>query len=374
MQTLFGEIKDKQDSALIIKANGQRVLTKNQQIFNKLTKRIETLENEIVQENESLSKLLELHNTEIYPFQIKVANIKVQLAITLDIESRRYTFTKNQIGRMQITILALCDAAFRDIEPTSDQEAFYDKWSDVSYKEGIEQQSQEEKEILSDFMNGNFGMNIDVDDFEDTPEGFALMQKKIKELIEEQQQQEREENKTNKKQKARDENKKAGEEIKNKNIRSIYIALAKVLHPDAESDLDATLKDEREEIMKKVTVAYDQKDLSTLLKLELEWVHKTSEHLEKLSDDKLKIYISALKNQAVNLQNEKNSLHFHPRYAPISDYAYMFEKYAIDLIKFRKREFKSELTNLEMFISVFRNSYSKKYIVEFLKDFRSYAK
>lgn len=40
-----------------------------------------------------------------------------------------------------------------------------------------------------------------------------------------------------------------------KNIRSIYIALAKVLHPDTEAD--ETLKAEKEEIMKKVTSSYE---------------------------------------------------------------------------------------------------------------------
>ena len=46
------------------------------------------------------------------------------------------------------------------------------------------------------------------------------------------------------------------------------MSLAKMLHSDLETD--ETLKLEREELMKKVTAAYQDKDLNTLLKLEIE--------------------------------------------------------------------------------------------------------
>ena len=160
---------------------------------------------------------------------------------------------------------------------------------------------------------------------------------------------------------------KAEEELKTKSIRSIYITLAKILHPDTETDDEKKL--EKEELMKKVTVAYDQKDLTTLLKLEMEWVHKTSEHLEKLTEEKLKIYISTLKQQVMELQNERMQLAYHPRYESIADYVRLSENYAATKITRDGKELKSILDSLNEHILFFKRPEAKKTIVKFCKDY-----
>ena len=121
--------------------------------------------------------------------------------------------------------------------------------------------------------------------------------------------------------------------------------------------------------MKKVTVAYDQKDLTTLLKLEMEWVHKTSEHLEKLTEDKLKIYISTLKQQVMELQNERMQMVYHPRYEPIHDYVRLSENYAVNKISKDGKELKSIMDSLNEHILFFRRPDAKKSIVKFCKDY-----
>lgn len=367
MQTLFGEIEDKKEKSLRIVSKGNKVLSKNQQTFNNLTKRIEKLESDIVAENEKLLKMVTFHGKEINPIQKKVADARIQLAIILDKATECNKFSKKQTDNIQGAITGLFEDAFVDIEPTPEQQSIFDKWSEVSYQEEIDEQKSEFKNMFSDMMSDMFGINVDMNEFDESPEEFARFQAKMQEQFEAQQGHHQQGRKKTKKQLAKEESLKAEAEIKNKNIRSIYIALAKVLHPD--TDPDIAQKAEKEEIMKKVTVAYEQRDLPTLLKLEMEWVHKTTEHLEKLTDDKLKIYISALKQQAAELEREKFSIHHNPLYIKIMAYAHMPEKYALYQLAQQKNEFKSMLHDLNHFITEFKKPNTKKQIVEFAQQF-----
>lgn len=366
MQTLFGEVDDSKEMGLKIVAKGNKKLSKNQQLFNKLTKRIETLEQEINKENEKLNKLLVVHGKEIRPLQIKGAQIRLKLAISLGSAAENNKFTKKQSVNIGFTIVDLCDEAFLYFEPDMEQEAFYDKWADVPYKEVIEQQVDEAKELFAEYMGDKFGMDIDLEDFDDSPEGMARFRAKMKAQFDEAQQQQQPRNKS-KKQLAKELEKKAVDELKAKNIRSIYIALVKILHPDTESDI--ALKAEKEEIMKKVTVAYDQKDLATLLKLEMEWVHKTSEHLEKLNDDKLKMYILALRQQVTELEAEKFNLSNNSRFAGVQEYADYNEKHALHEIAHEKSELRKIFKNLQSLVSTFDRTTSKKQVLEFVTSY-----
>lgn len=368
MQTLFGEVDNRKEMGLKIVAKGNKILSKNQQLFNKLTKRIETLEQEIIKENEKLNKLLVVQGKEIRPLQLKAAQMRLKLAIALGTVAEKIKFTKKQSEDIGFTIVDLCDEAFLYFEPDKDQEAFYDKWADVPYKEVVAQQADEAKELFAEYMGDKFGMDIDLEDFDDSPDGMARFQAKMKEQFDEaQHHQQRQPRNRSKKQLARELEQKAVDELKAKNIRSIYIALVKILHPDTESD--SALKAEKEEIMKKVTVAYDQKDLATLLKLEMEWVHKTSEHLEKLSDNKLKMYILALRQQVTELEAEKFNLSYNPRFADIQQYADYNEKHAMHVISHEKSELRKIFKNLQSLVSTFDRTTSKKHVLEFITSY-----
>jgi hypothetical protein len=56
--------------------------------------------------------------------------------------------------------------------------------------------------------------------------------------------------------------------------------------------------------LEKSTAAYQEKDLHTLLKLEIEIIYKQSENLDHLTDEKLKFLNSALKEQIIELKEE----------------------------------------------------------------------
>jgi hypothetical protein len=350
------------NSSLKIGKKDKAPLSKNQQAFNRLTAKIEKLEKEIIAETAKLENISKNYRSKLNPVKKEIANEKIKLAQTLAQESDKYKFSKNQKEDINEVILDLCSEAFKSTIPTPEQEAFYNSRSDISYKEELEEQEKSEKELFKIFMKGMFGK--DINDFENEEEFFSNMKEKFNAQTEGQTNSKR---KKTKKQ-VEDENRlKEEEAMKTKSLRSIYIALVKILHPDKETDI--ALKAEKEELMKKVVLAYEKKDLPALLKLEMEFVHKQTEYLDQLSDEKLQFYIAALQEQAEELQGEKNNLSQHPRFADIIDYTYSTEKEALKDISHNTRRLTSFLKQVKLIVMQLVNKSTKKEILNFVDNY-----
>jgi hypothetical protein len=105
------------------------------------------------------------------------------------------------------------------------------------------------------------------------------------------------------------------EEARKRNIASIYKQLARVLHPDFECDGER--RQEKVQLMQELTEAYRQKDLHTLLRLEMEWIENEGDDLDRLTKEKLGVYIEVLQGQVEGLEARLRDLLFHPRYRPV---------------------------------------------------------
>lgn len=367
MQTnLFGELEEQQEKGLKIVAGGQKNLSKNQQMFNRLIQRIETLEKDIVNEHDKLNRLLEYYSKEVAPLETKIASARIKLAMNLGNATKREKFSKRQIDDIRDAIVDLFREAFVSVEPNEEQEKFYDQWSEHTYREEMEEQEHEARVQFSEIINDIYGFDIDPDKFGETPEDFARLEDELKNrLLEDQGNNPPKERKKSKKQQEKESSLREEESVKIRSLRSIYIALAKVLHPDTETD--ETLKLEKEEIMKNVTAAYDQRDLPALLKLEIAWVHKTAEHLVKLTDEKLAIYIQALKKQASELETSKNMLYQQQRFESISAYSDLPEKRAMEKIIRARAEIKGAHEELKSLGKAFERPNIKKQMLEFVE-------
>jgi hypothetical protein len=105
------------------------------------------------------------------------------------------------------------------------------------------------------------------------------------------------------------------EEAKRRDLKSLYKQLAKVLHPDLESD--PALRPKKEEWMKRLTQAYAEDDLRELLAIEMEWMGAESSNLAQATDEKLMVYTRVLKEQLDALEFRTAQLRFEPQYAPL---------------------------------------------------------
>lgn len=340
-------------------------LSKNQQQFNGLTQRVESLKEEIASESEKLGMLTGMYESEIAPIHLRIAESRYAVAKALARTSERLSFQRREREAIACTIVELCKEAFDKIDPNTEMVEFYNRWARQSYNEEQNEQLYKAKEMFADMMRERYDIEIDVEDIEDSTEGFAQFRDRIRK----QQNRQREEfwsqhSAKGRRQKANEEALLAEEELKRKGIRSVYIALAKVLHPDNEAD--PTLKAEKEELMKRVTAAYEQHDLQTLLKLEMEWVDKTTSNIEQLTDGKIKLFMTVLRKQVTELEAQKLELVHSPLYARVAMYANMPLKIAVSRILRDKRELKHYNSDLNGVISALRTPNAKKYLLDFV--------
>ena len=238
------------------------------------------------------------------------------------------------------------------IDKTDEFFEIYQKYSDIILKK-IEEQRLKEWKKSAKILEEMTGKKVDID-FND-PHFREFMEEDeswdLDDIIDDfynnflKDDSEQKPRKKSKKQLEAEEKLKNYEELKQRNLRSIYIGLAKVLHPDKETD--ENLKDFKDEIMKKVTKAYNEKDLATLLKLELEWTKKQNEHFNDLNEQTLEIYIEYFKDRVKELQNDRGRLKYaNPRYQPI-----------IDIISMPDSNFIRELYSRKKSAEILRNNF-----------------
>jgi len=360
----------KSNKLQIIKSKKQ-LLSKNQKTFNKLIKKIETLEKQLVQTKELAFELTIAYSKEILPVEKKLGKVYFEFVFFLDSYVQKLKLTKKQSADFDKHMIDLFNTALTYVEPDEQQEALFDKYSDISYKETLEIDKLDLFEHFRDYMEDEMGIEVDEPDFDITNEEEARKYaEKLKDKFEKKnlEDEEKELNKKKtKKQIEQEQKQKLEDELSTKSLRSIYISLAKLLHPDTETDVQ--LKSEKTELMKKVTVAYDQKDLATLLKLEMEWVHHTSENLQELTDEKLKLYNKALSEQVDELNQEIYQVKMNPAYTNIVELLNSNSEYAHVLLNDQKEELIEEIECIKKNMNVFQKQpVQKKVLMKYLKD------
>jgi hypothetical protein len=95
-------------------------------------------------------------------------------------------------------------------------------------------------------------------------------------------------------------------------LRTVYRQLASALHPDREPDEAERLR--KTALMSEVNAAYDRKNLSELLKLQLHIAQIDSAALSRITDDKLHAMNLLLKEQVAALEDDEAQAQFEIRH------------------------------------------------------------
>jgi hypothetical protein len=311
----------KTSTELTITNQGKQKLTKNQEEFNKLTKRIEKLQKEIEKKHFQFDEALKLYGTDLYPLQQKVVEKRralitvlweIHLAKKLSKADQRHLkdILRNNIEEFFEVNEEEIDKELKEIISKLDAINF-----DIMEKEQMELMKEELQNI---FDNENLDINVDDIDINDK-EALAkkVMEAKMKmmeqeALNEEKRQKKQAAKKKSPKELAREKMQQEADELKQKNIGTVYKQLAKLFHPDLEQDPEKKL--EKEILMKELTAAYESKNLHALLTLELRWIHNENNNLESLTDEKLSVYLHILKEQASDLERQKILIFQLPKY------------------------------------------------------------
>lgn len=292
---------------------GNTPLSKEQQNFNRIVKRIEKLQKQILNETDKLEQLNNLYHVEVYPYVLELGKLKIQLCHLLHKKREEIKLSASQKNKLDDLLFDFLDDAFSVVEPDDATKELYSRYSNSSYAEELSNQEQAMKEDLRDMLYNRFGLELDPSLLTDNPD-FGKIEEELKKQWAQKESGKRAKPKT-KKQLAKEELEKQKAALKNKSIRSIYVALAKILHPDTEQN--EALKLEKEEMMKLVTVAYESKDLMQLLRLETLWMRKHDENINSLDASTLNAYIHLLIDQANELEAELQMLYMNPAYSAV---------------------------------------------------------
>lgn len=92
------------------------------------------------------------------------------------------------------------------------------------------------------------------------------------------------------------------EKMAEQSLKTVYLKIASTIHPDREPD--ETKKLEKTEIFQHVNAAYEQQDLFSLLKLQIQIEQGNGLNKKGLGDEQLKFYKMALDSQSQKLADQ----------------------------------------------------------------------
>lgn len=315
--SLFEEIpvssSDESSEIIRIASADSAELSPLQKKFNAQVQKIEHLRREIEETAELYNQLLGIWAKKLEPVLNETGRLHIKLAFALEAQALGFKLGVRQRETAGDLILELLDSAFCQIPAEQDAQDLFSRWNEISFDEKISSKEDDFAQSLGEMIRDRLGVDIDDKTIREGPEA---IKKKIEEsVLNAESNRERKPRKKTARQLEKEERERQAQAFEKKSLRSLYLSLVKVLHPDAE--LDETSKTKKEKIMKDLTSAYEAGDLHTLLRIEKDWIDRETANSAPLPDEKLKAYISALKEQALDLENELDCLGMSPRFEPI---------------------------------------------------------
>lgn len=380
-QQLFelDEVPPLKPQGLVIVKGGKQALTKNQQAFNRLTQKIERLHKDIEKKQLQFDAALKMYGSEVHPIKNRLAEYRRQLVTILwDVFKSKKLSKADQQPLKKILkdhVQELCSQM--EGGPDEDLKKMFTELEGESFEKVL----QREKEMIKDEMADLFEeMDIDLDmdgmdmnDEKSMAEKMAEIQQKLFERQEKEQEKferRKKKKRLTPKQEETERMRQAVEEMKQKNISTIYKQLAKLFHPDLEQDEGR--KAEKEILMKELIAAYELKDLHALLTLELKWIHKENDHLESLSDEKLNIYLQILREQARDLEHEIYNMFQQPRYSVlVQEFGFDVQRLPLEKVKDHLRYIKNIDRSFKQDLENFRSPYCLRYIKAMIKEWKA---
>ena len=280
-------------------------LSKGQVQFNSLIKKIEKLKKKLLEWQDVVPRLHQRVGSEYRELIDTFNDRRIKFVYLLDKAHDDKLFKrrdKDKIAHLICTITAELVAEDGDDE---DLKALHDKYSDVS----LDEQSRETDDMMKSMVEEMLGVEVGDDEDLSSPEKLkAFMDKMMEEehAQERERQRQADERRASRKKTSKQIEKEArlqAEELNiKKSLQEVYRKLVAALHPDRERD--SAERERKTELMQRVNVAYDKKDLLQLLELQLEVEQIDQLRINAISDERVKHYNKILKEQADELQQE----------------------------------------------------------------------
>ena len=313
-------------SALAVAPQPGRKLSKTEAEFNRLVAKVEKLRARLSVETKRLDTTLGKFASDIHPRLQRIATLRADVvrALAPFLKDRRIKGVREKRALREFLGDQLDQLLADGRELPEELRAVYRE----VFREDVDAADERDFELRRDVMKEVFEeMGVDVDLSDLTPEmDDAEVAARVKEKmaaagIEDaedfrEERPRKESRARTKRQLEQEKLKAAAAELRQKTIGSIYKQLAKVLHPDLEQNPAERAR--KVALMQELTVAHRAGDLHTLLRLEIEWLHRAEGDAARLSDEKLKVFNVVLREQVQDLEAEIFHLPRHPRYQALA--------------------------------------------------------
>lgn len=285
-------------------------LTPAQKRFNTLLTRVSQLSDSIATLEALSTQHRSSHLSAMAALQQQVDAARKNLLLFLDARLHNVELTATHRRSATQLILALCEA----LEHKQDQQvqAVFDQHHSEEDAQALAEEARAGAEHAKAVFEYLFGKPLHGADELHTAE--AVFEAGLRQYREQQQRLEdkRQAKKAKKKPAARQLKDAQQQMDANTALRTVYRQLASVLHPDREPDEAERLR--KTALMSDVNAAYDRKNLSELLQLQLHIAQIDSATLSRIADDKLNAMCLLLKEQVAALEEDEAQAQFEIRH------------------------------------------------------------
>ena len=285
-------------------------LTSAQKRFNTLLTRVSQLSTSIEMLEALSVKHRSSHLSQMSALQQQEDAACKSLLLFLDGRVHHGELTATQRRSATQIVLALCEALAH--KQDAQVQAVFNQHHSEEDAQALAEEARAGAEHAKAVMEDLFGKPLEGADDLHTAE--AVFEAGLRQHRAEQQRLEdkRQAKKTKKKPTARQLKDEQQKMDANTALRTVYRQLASALHPDREPDEAERLR--KTALMSQVNAAYDRKNLSELLKLQLQLAQIDSASLSRIADDKLNAMCLLLNEQAEALEEDEAQAQFEIRH------------------------------------------------------------
>jgi hypothetical protein len=285
-------------------------LTRAQKRFNALLARVSQLSTSIEMLEALSVKHRSSHLSQMSALQQQEDAACKSLLLFLDGRVHHGELTATQRRSATQIVLALCEALAH--KQDAQVQAVFNQHHSEEDAQALAEEARAGAEHAKAVMEDLFGKPLEGADDLHTAE--AVFEAGLRQHRAEQQRLEdkRQAKKTKKKPTARQLKDEQQKMDANTALRTVYRQLASALHPDREPDEAERLR--KTALMSQVNAAYDRKNLSELLKLQLQLAQIDSASLSRIADDKLNAMCLLLNEQAEALEEDEAQAQFEIRH------------------------------------------------------------
>lgn len=298
----------KQTTLSIAPASQQKTLSKAQKKFNTLIKKIEQQKQQL-REWQDMQPVYERKVAEDYqPLWHEQALAKIAFVNLLDRAHDDTLFKKRDKSKLAHLINEIIESVLDYPDFHEQIKALYNKYQQRDFDADQQEQAAENSVLMQNLFKEMFDIDMPDLDVNNPQAAEAILRETVAEKMrqEEEREQQAQERASRRKKSAKQLEKEAKqqEHIENisKSIQEVYRKLVKTLHPDREPD--AAERQRKTELMQKVNIAYEKKDLLQLLELQLEVEQIDQNHLNNIAEERLLYFNKILQEQSNELSDE----------------------------------------------------------------------